>query len=65
MANTESPKYGSYNAMLVKRNLTEGLENVGVVDSERQIAAMLIQRGTGDLAGALKSLFKGSDVISH
>ena len=65
VANEDSPKHGAYDGMLVKRNLAEGLESIPLVDSEKQIAAMLIQRGTGDLAGALKSLFKGSDVISN
>ncbi|MDA7524485.1 divalent metal cation transporter [Verrucomicrobia bacterium] len=65
VVNAENPKYGAYDSMLSKRNLTQGLESVAVVDSEKQIAAMLIQRGTGDLAGALKSLFKGSDVVSN
>lgn len=63
--NEQSPKYGDFSGMITKREQSEGLQGVQVVDSEKQIAAMLIQRGTGDLAGALKSLFKGSDVISN
>ena len=65
VANESSAKFGDYNKMLDKRTGGQGLENVPVADSEKQIAAMLIQRGTGDLAGSLKSLFNGSDVISN
>jgi Mn2+/Fe2+ NRAMP family transporter len=65
VVNESSSKYGDFSKMINKRTNGQGLENITVVDSEKQIAAMLIQRGTGDLAGALKSLFKGSDVISN
>ncbi len=61
----DSPKYGEFSKKLEKRQGHGALSEVSTVDAEKQIAAMLIQRGTGDLAGALKSLFKGSDVISN
>jgi hypothetical protein len=65
VVNEQSGKYGDYSKMIDKRAQSEGLQDVAVADAEKQIAAMLIKRGTGDLAGSLKSLFNGSDVVAN
>ena len=61
--NQNSAKYADYAKLMDARGATS--IQAQPEEAEMRIASMLIQRGTGDLAASLKSLFKGSDVVSN
>ena len=63
MVNQNSAKYADYAKLMDARGATS--IQAQPEEAEMRIASMLIQRGTGDLAASLKSLFKGSDVVSN
>jgi hypothetical protein len=63
VVNEQSPKYADY-AKLMDQRMGLSLQ-ADPNETEQRIAAMLIQRGTGDLAASLKSLFNGSDVVAN
>ena len=60
--NQNSAKYADYAKLMDARGATS--IQAQPEEAEMRIASMLIQRA-GDLAASLKSLFKGSDVVSN